>query len=77
MTPGNDRSRFIAAADAACADYREREARARAENDGKKSSQLRYLDTTAALIHELAGRLRAAPTPEADRMAMAGYIGAI
>ena len=77
MTPGTDRSRFIAAGDAACVDYREREARARAENDGQKSSQLRYLDTTAGLIRDLLERLRAAPTPEADRMAMAGYLAAI
>ena len=77
VTPRVDRSRFIAAGDAACADYREREARARGENDGQKSSQLRYLDTTAALIRELLDRLRAAPTPEADRMPMAGYIAAI
>ena len=77
VTPGNDRSRFITAADAACADYREREARARGENDGQKSSQLRYLDTTAALIRELLDRLRSAPTPDADRIAMAGYIAAI
>ena len=77
MTPGTDRSKFIATGDAACASYREREARARADNDGSKAGQLRYFETAANLIRELADRLRAAPAPADDRMAMAGYIAQI
>ena len=69
--------RFIAAADSACARYQEREAAARRDNDGSKPAQIRYLDTVAGLLEEIARDIRAlGPAPRAPET-VARYVSVI